>query len=236
MALKAVVDKFTDKVKGFYDSDISFPINGNYVVELPENFDPDTLTDDLVATLTTAKRNAYIAQHPLYTTGTASELLLASEFSIPPVFGSPFGSQYLVLGDKKGTHFPDILNIPATGAPRTLSTNSFAIPASTTFILHLDAFVAIPVIDTSTSTPTFTKYFYNYNPSTGVPITLNLSTLLTISIRYLPGTSTTVTLDQEFTIGGAIVSLAIQASLNTIPTLPVGSEIHLSSYVLLHRP
>lgn len=235
MTLRAVVDKLTDKVKGFYE-DIPFPINGNYVVELPDNFDTSILPNDLIATLTTAKKNAYLAQHPTYTTATSSELLLASEYSIPIVFGSTFGSQYLILGDKKGTNFPAFSVIPVSGVPTRIATiGPLVIPASSTFFIHLDAFILTPVIDGSTSTPTFTKYFYNYDPYTNTPITLDLSTLFTTTIRYPPGTTASVTLDQEFTIA-AITDVAIQIALNTVPSLPTGAEIHISSYVMLHRP
>jgi hypothetical protein len=234
MSLRAVVDKVTNMVKGFYE-DIPFPINGNYVVELPDNFDTNTLANSLITTLTTAKKNAYLAQHPIYTTATSSELLLASEFSIPIVFGSDYGSQYLILGDNKGTHFPATSIIPILDSPVIGTVGPITIPASSTFFIHLDAFVLTPVIDTSTSTPTFTKYFYNYDPYTNTPITLDLGTLFTTTIRYPPGLTANITLDQEFTVA-AITDVAIQITLNTIPALPSGAEIHISSYVMLHRP
>lgn len=207
---RAVVDKFSDIVKGMHSPPTTFPINGNYIIELPENFDPTALVSPASA-LITAKENAYLFLNPPFSTVNSDEFLTTA--------GVDTGaSDQFTIGDQKGTR------VESGG---TLFTTTTIVPGTANYFVHVDLFNIFNVKDISSTLPSRIKLNYNFDGT--MPVEIDPLTAATISLDD-GGVAgfTVITPDTPFTApsGGSPTEI-------TLSIAPTGPGFYISSWVVL---
>jgi hypothetical protein len=205
MSKLVLVDSFDDTVKGVYKSPITFAINGNYLIELPDSFIDDNLSTNLT-TLETNKRTEYLSLYPMFTNASSEEFY--DDTGIDNA-----SCTNVVFGPLKKTIIKD---------GGTLVTTSVVVPATTKYFVHLDIFQA-PLVYANNRI----RNYYNFDGTN--PIILDPTTDITVSLDDGGGAGPTAIIPDTIVdtpSGGSQTAFTLSVSA-------VSTDIYISSFVVL---